>query len=182
MKEETRLNVNTAIHGLMYAAELIDQALLGEKRHLDARKSESEGPFAITLSSIAEIADGAPIEDRDKAQADLQFLWEQIHHLKGGFYSALWDILARAHVKIAELITVEEAKSVLGDQAFWLSLDGRLGHLHPLVKGENDLSFRTYDSTYLGDPDDYEEVCYAKHEIEESKRRHDAQRSAAKVK
>ncbi len=166
MKEETQRNVSTAIHGLMYVAEQIDLALLGEKRHLDAQKSEREGPFARRLHQIAEIADGGPIEDIEQARTDLQFLWEQIHHLGGGFYSALWDILAPAHVALSELITEQEAKVLLGENADWLRLDTRLGHVHPLILGDDDATFRTYDSTFLGAPTEYHTVRYARHEIE----------------
>jgi hypothetical protein len=130
----------------------IDQALVGEKRHLDAFKSEQEGPFAQALTRTAEIVDGASIEDIEKARADLVFLFGFLHHLRGGFHSSLWEILAPAHERLAEMITEREAKALLGKHSYWMGLDMRMGHIHPLVKGDEDESFRAYDSTFLGEP------------------------------
>lgn len=168
MQEETRLHVSTAIHGLMYVADTIDQALVGEKRHLDAQKSEHHGPFAQALNRVAEIADadGASVADTGQARADLLFLFGLLHHLQGGFYSALWDILARAHEVLADLMTESEAKALLGKEAQWLDLDVRLGHIHPLE--EHDGAFRTHDATFLGSPSG--EVRFARYELEARKR------------
>ena len=166
MQEKTKLDVSTAISGMMFAADSIDRALLGEKRHLNAQQAERNGPFAIGLNQIAEIADGAHIDNIEKARTDLRFLFEQLHYLKGGFHSSLWDILDRAHVVLADMITEQEAKSLLGPQDDWLSLDTRLGYVHVLVQ-ETDGHYRTYAATYLGDPAPlYTTVRYARHEIE----------------
>jgi hypothetical protein len=172
MREETRLHVSTAIHGLMYAAGTIDLALVGEKRHLDAQKSEHHGPFAQTLNRVAEIADGATVGDTEQAQADLLFLFGLLHHLQGGFYSALWDILARAHevLALADPMTESEAKALLGEEAYWLDLDMRLGHIHPLEKSDG--AFRAYDATFLGSPSG--EVRFARYELEARKRLHES--------
>jgi hypothetical protein len=172
MQEETRLHVSTAIHGLLYAADTIDQALVGEKSHLDAQKSEHHGPFALALHRVAEIADGVTVEDTGQAHADLLFLFGLLHYLQGGFYSALWDILARAHevLVLADPMTESEAKVLLGEQGLWLDLDMRLGHIHPLE--QRDGVFRAYDATFLGSPSG--EVRFARYELEARKRLHES--------
>jgi hypothetical protein len=83
-------------------------------------------------------------------------------------------VLARAHERVADLITVQEAKAVMGEHAYWLDFEARMGHLHPLVKSEG--SFHTYDATFLGEPPD--EVRYARYEVEERKRVNDTIKEA----
>ena len=174
MKEDTHLKVDTAIHGLMYVADIIDNALLGEKRHLDAQRSEYHGPFALALNRVAEIADGAPIPDAEKARDDLLFLFGLLHHLPGGFYSLMWDVLARAHELLADMITEQEAKAMMGKHAHWLNLDARLGHIHLLE--ERDGAFHSYDATFLGEP--LGEVRYARYELEARRRIYDSMMKA----
>jgi hypothetical protein len=168
MEEKTRMHANTARFGLEYVADAIDQALLGEKRPLDTRQSE-QGPFAQALNRVAEIADGAPTRDLEAARADLLFLFSLLRHLQGSFYSSLWDILSRAHVILADVITEDEAKALLGEHAGWLDLDAALGHIHPL-KEQEDGTLCAYDSTFLGKP--FGTVKYARHEIEARKQTH----------
>lgn len=167
MDKERELHFNTAISGLAYAADQLDLALLGEKRHLNDQQIRN-GPYSSKLKAIAEIADGASITDLDGARDDLLYLFGFLHYLKGGFYSALWDILSPAHLLLAEKLTPQEAQAILGDHAYWLSLDARLGHIHPIVQDENE--YKTYDATFLGDPPEYHTVFYARHEIEARKR------------
>jgi len=170
MQTKTTQHVNAAIHGLMYVADQIDLALLGEKRQMNAQQAERHGPFALALGRMGEIADGAAIEDIDAARADLQFCFTMLKHLGGGFYSALWDVVGRAHEILADQIPLQEAEAILGDHAHWLSLDATLGHIHLLEKKE-DGTFRAYDATFLGKPLD--EVRYDRSEIVERKRIYD---------
>ncbi len=172
MKDATRLHVSTAIHGLMYAADSIDQALLGEKRSLDAQKSTHDGPFIMALGRMAEIADGGSIADITAARADMLFLWPLLYHLGGGFYSSMWDILARAHERLADVITAREATILLGAHGHWLDLDARLGHLHPFEEREGAL--HTYDATFLGNDvtflaEPLRALSYARYEVEARK-------------
>ena len=166
MKEETKHRVNSAIHGLMYEAEKIDKALIGEKRYLDAQKSEHRGPFALALNRVAEIADGAPVQDIEAARADMLFLFGMLHHLRGGFYSAMWEVISIAHEILADMITQREATRLMGEYADWLDLDTRLGNVHPFE--ETDGKFRAYDATFLGKPPS--EIRYARYEVESRKR------------
>ena len=145
-KEETQLHINTTISGFLYARDAIDQALRGEKREWKD-PSEQHEPLALILASIGEIVDGVPVQDIEAARRDLLFAFELLHHLRGGFYSTLWELLARAHERVADLITTQEAKTLLGEHAFWLGLDARLGHIHPLEKREG--VFHTYDAMFL---------------------------------
>jgi hypothetical protein len=124
--------------------------------------SRCHGPFAQAINSIAEIADGAPVPDIEKARNDLMFLFSLQHHLKGGFYEAMWNILARTHEILADVITEQEAKAMMGEEACWLDLDAPLGHIHPLEKQE-DGTFHTYDATYLRRP--LGEIRYARYEL-----------------
>jgi len=162
--QKTASNVSTAIHGLMYVAKQIDQALLGEERHLNAQQSH-DGPFAQALNRLAGIVDGAPVENADAARADLLFCFPMLHLLGGGFYSACWDVLARAHEILADQITEKEAEAIVGRYSS-LSLDATLGHIHLLELGDDGL-FHTYDATFLGKP--YREIRYARFEIEARK-------------
>ncbi|GHO51388.1 hypothetical protein [Ktedonospora formicarum] len=168
MNKETQLSLNTALSGLAYAADKLDMALLGEKRHMSTQQLEN-GPLATKLTSLAEIVDGASIIDVDAARSDLLYAFSFLKFLQGGFYSALWEILDRAHVCLVdEKLTEQQAQALLGTAGFWLSLDARLGHVHPLVEDEQGL--KTYDASFLGMPDEYRTVYYALHEIETRKR------------
>ncbi|MBO0790281.1 MAG: hypothetical protein J2P36_04955 [Ktedonobacteraceae bacterium] len=167
MKEETRKNIDLAITGLMFVSKTIDKALLGKDRGLNARICESEGPFALALNRIGEIADGGPVEDKEVAQADLLFLFPFLHLLRGGFYSAMWEVLAPAHDRLVDLLTKKEAEELLGEEhAPFLDLDARLGHIHPSEKGVDDGKWHVYDRTYLKEMGAQR---YAKHEIEARK-------------
>jgi len=168
MNKDTELNMRTALSGLMYEADLIDEALLGKKRHLDARRCEELGPFALALRRIADLADGKPPLDVEAARSDLLFLWPMLHYLHGGFSSALWSILSRAHELVADRISEQEALVLLGEEGYSvrLDLDSRLGHLHPFEERED--GFRTYGATYLERPAGA--VSYARYEVEARKR------------
>jgi hypothetical protein len=167
---KTAQNVDMAIHGLMYVADEIDKALLGGKRHLNAQQAERSGPFAQALGRLAEIADGAAPSDRDEARADLQLCFPMLRHLQGGFYSACWDVLSRAHEALADFITEQEAEELLDTHKYWLKLDATLGHIH-LFELKEDGKFHAYDATILGRPLD--EFRYDRSEIEARKRLYD---------
>lgn len=166
MQQETARSVSTAIHGLIYAADQIDQALLGEKRPMNAQQAERHGPFALALHRLAEIVDGTTIEDIEAARADLQLCFPMLRHLGGGFYSALWEILGRAHELLADPITEKEAQAILGKHNHWLKLDATLGHIH-LLELKDDGKFHAYDATFLGRP--LNEFRYDRGEIEARK-------------
>ncbi len=154
MKEETQRNISTAHHGLLYAADLISQALTSEKAHIDVQKSHA-GPFVQALNRVAEIADGAEITDQAQTERDLLTLWDCLHFLRGGFWSALWDVLAAAHVRMPQ-ISAKEAAALLATDVFMLGTEVRLGSLHPIEPDGK--------ATWLYDRD--ETYTYARYEVE----------------
>ena len=169
MRDEMKVHVHTAIAGLMYSGGLIDQALLGEKRGYHQVKAHN-GPFAQALSRVAEIADGADITDIAATRKDMLFLFDTLRYLRGGFYSSLWEILTPVHERAADLITPKEAEALAGKNYLSsLSLDARLGHLHPIEK--QDGKWHTVDATFLGMP--LGEFWYARYEVEAVKAERD---------
>lgn len=168
MKEETKRNVDTAHHGLLYAADLIAQALTGEKAHIDYQKS-LVGPFKQALNRVAEIADGAEISDQAATARDLVYLWDHLHFLKGGFWASLWDVLAAAHVRM-EQISAKEAATILETDVFMLGTEVRLEHLHPIEANGK--------ATWLYSRDD--DYTYARYEVEALAEKTVRQRQASK--
>jgi len=170
MNENTKRDVQTAIHGMMHAAGELDRALIGKQRGLNAMQALNEGPFSKTLHMVAEIADGGPIGNTEDAEQAVIYLFGYTHFLRGGFYSSLYGILGRAHVRLAsdDLMTAKEAEQMVlpHDSFYTLELDAKLGHVHPLVLNE-DASWKTWDATYLGIPNpEIYTVRYARYEIE----------------
>ena len=137
MQEKTKLDVYTAIQGLTYSSERIEQALSGKKRkRANPRQDSDHSPFAQALTRVAEIADGAPITDKVAIQQDLLFLFDLLHFLRGGFYNSAWSVLSRAHALVADRISKQEAAAILGEPDFMVDIAVRLENLHPL-EGED---------------------------------------------
>jgi hypothetical protein len=174
-RTEMKQCASLAIHGLMDAADRIDQALLGEKRSLNAHSAERTGPFAQAMYRLAAIADGAAIEDIEAVRADLLFTFPLMRALCGGFYTATQKVLFAAHLRCADLLTREQAEAILGEHKVWLDLAVRQGHIHPLVRTD-DQEWRGYDATYLGLPDEWYEVRYARYEIQALRAQYDKER------
>lgn len=131
MQEKTKQAITTAVSGLMYSGELIDMALLGEKRGYNWAKG-LDGPFAQALTRIAEIADGAQVEDMIQARKDMLFLFDVLVFLQGGFYQIAWDIISRVHKIVADRISEKEAAAILGEPDFMMHIYAEIGKLHPV--------------------------------------------------
>ena len=128
MRKDTELYMSAAIAGLGYSLALIEKALLGEKRDQPA----GSGPFALALMRVAEIADGAPVVSIELARADMLYLFEMLHYLRGGFWASAWDILKRVHLLVADRISAQEAAAILGESELMLDIHERLGDLHSI--------------------------------------------------
>ncbi len=170
MNDRTRLDANIALQGLLFVADVIDEALFGEKRQMNIEKAKL-GPFVETLARVGDIADGESVPNIEGARVDLLFLFKFLHHLQGQFYSSLWRIVASAHEKVADVIAESEARALLEQHGLWLHLDAKLGHIHCLEEDESGL--HTYDATFLGMPP-LGKVWYAKYEIEARKKVYDS--------
>lgn len=171
MNDKTRHDISTALHGLMWSADRLDEALLGEKRSMHVQQALS-GPLAMTLNRLGEIADsdsddGAAIEDRDAAHRDLLFAFALLPYLRGGFHDAFWTVVTRAHERVAadaeELLSEEEAEQLLRPVLSNPDFEARLGRVHPLERRDGALN--TYDRTFLPRPGKAE-LFYARYEVE----------------
>lgn len=168
MRKETQQELDQVLDHLKISLQALQRELLGEQTIIGG--AHENGPLAHKLRALAELADGAPITDMERARKDLLDLFGCIHHLRGGIpYRSLWAILSRAHLALADPITEQEAKSILGIYHVMLDDDISQGYYHPLVQKNG--TYSTHDGMRLGKPTG--KVCYARYEIEARKRRYD---------
>ncbi len=143
MQENTKRNVFTALHGLAYSSDELDQALFGKKR-ASPYQDILTGPFALALTRVAEVADGAPVAERAAFHQDMLFLFDLLPFLRGGFYDAAWSVLSRAHTLVAERLTKQEAAVVLGQPDFMVDIEVRLCNLYPITSEDGTLYYARY--------------------------------------
>jgi hypothetical protein len=174
------LHVQTAISGLIGTARLVDEALLGKRRHLNEQVAQHTGPFAVAMQRLGAIANGGEIQDLEAARKDLLFMFSLMHLQGGAFYDSMSEVLFAAHLRCADLITRAEAEALLGEHKIWLRLDAACGDLHLVVRSGEEKEWRGYDATYLGEPHECYEVRYAGYEVRAVRDKREKQAEAMK--